>query len=418
MAIKKIFNKKGRASYKAEFYVGRDPKNNNKRIYEYSTFSTKKEASEWLSEMHLHYKSSNIERSIYAKDQKKKLITIHLDSYLSIKQGEVQDNTYKAYKQTINKWIRPYFGMYKASDISRSTVTKFVSYLLKNNCSDNSQDYALGRLKSFFDYLIDESIIKDNPVILKKKNEIINSNKKIKCHRDDEVMELMNYDFHYSIFINTLFEAGLRIGEACALRVENLDFERKRIEVIGNLQKYIPNLSTGEPEISGAFYLKNTKGRERRFVPMTNNLMTKLRSITSLKKKSDFVFETIGKRKITVIIERGPRPRCIEVPIIHKDNFSPDTFKKVQIKLGLENVLSVHSTRHWFAIKFLMNGGKIEILSQLMGHKNINTTVQNYGEFQPEYLERVEQFIGFSGDELNNSKSSGKKVLKLVRKTK
>ncbi len=65
-----------------------------------------------------------------------------------------------------------------------------------------------------------------------------------------------------------------------------------------------------------------------------------------------------------------------------------------------------------------MNGGKIEVLSQLMGHKNINTTVQNYGEFQPEYLERVEQFIGFSDGELSNASEPSRKVLKLVRKTK
>lgn len=49
---------------------------------------------------------------------------------------------------------------------------------------------------------------------------------------------------------------------------------------------------------------------------------------------------------------------------------------EVAQKLGLSQSCSPHQARHTFATRFLAKGGRIEVLQQLLGHQDINTTMK------------------------------------------
>lgn len=51
------------------------------------------------------------------------------------------------------------------------------------------------------------------------------------------------------------------------------------------------------------------------------------------------------------------------------------TLKEAAAMAGIRKRITFHCARHTFATHFLMSGGKIEVLRELLGHSNINTTM-------------------------------------------
>lgn len=54
------------------------------------------------------------------------------------------------------------------------------------------------------------------------------------------------------------------------------------------------------------------------------------------------------------------------------------TFNCVMGVIGTENKYTIHSLRHTYASRLLMNGVEISVVSKLLGHADINTTYSKY----------------------------------------
>jgi integrase len=54
----------------------------------------------------------------------------------------------------------------------------------------------------------------------------------------------------------------------------------------------------------------------------------------------------------------------------------------------LEGKCNPHAFRHGFAIQYVMNGGDLATLSDLMGHESVQTTKDHYAMFKREELRR------------------------------
>src|SRR5207244_2440428 len=48
---------------------------------------------------------------------------------------------------------------------------------------------------------------------------------------------------------------------------------------------------------------------------------------------------------------------------------------------GLRRVVTFHGLRHLFAVRLLTRGVPITVVSELLGHSDINLTVKRYGRF-------------------------------------
>lgn len=48
---------------------------------------------------------------------------------------------------------------------------------------------------------------------------------------------------------------------------------------------------------------------------------------------------------------------------------------------GLKGMVTFHSLRHYFAVKLLTRGAPINVVSEYLGHSDINLTVKRYGRF-------------------------------------
>jgi integrase len=56
-------------------------------------------------------------------------------------------------------------------------------------------------------------------------------------------------------------------------------------------------------------------------------------------------------------------------------------FADVVEAAGLKGIVTFHSLRHLFAVRLLTRGVPIAVVSELLGHSDINLTVKRYGRF-------------------------------------
>lgn len=80
---------------------------------------------------------------------------------------------------------------------------------------------------------------------------------------------------------------------------------------------------------------------------------------------------------------------------VPSDTSCNNQLRKIAIRCGIQKDFTFHSSRHTFATTVILsNGGSIESLAKMMGHKNITTT-QIYAKITNEKISRdVQQIIG------------------------
>jgi integrase len=147
---------------------------------------------------------------------------------------------------------------------------------------------------------------------------------------------------------------GLRIGEVCALRWEDVSFSEQTIYVHHTLQRV---QNTSENRRKTKIVLTTPKSAcSIRLIPLPEPLVEILRDYKTVEKgylltNSDLSF-----------IE----PRTMQ-----------NQFKKVLKESGIESA-NFHALRHTFATRCIEFGFDVKSLSEILGHATINITMNRY----------------------------------------
>ncbi len=263
--------------------------------------------------------------------------------YLKIERG-LSENSITSYENDINK-LKSFLndkGKISPLNVSADHIKEFV-YNISKEVKANSQSRIISGLKSFYDYLLFEKLIKINPVSniespkLRRKlpstlsieeiNSMINNIDKTKKESERNIA-----------IIETLYGCGLRVSELINLKISDLYFEEDFVKVTGkgNKQRLVPVSEVNKQCINT--YLINSR--------------TKL-NIDS--KSSDIIFLNRNGYKLT---------RAMIFTIV----------KSLSKKAGIKKTISPHSFRHSFATHLLENGADLKTIQQLLGHESITTT--------------------------------------------
>ena len=278
--------------------------------------------------------------------------------YLIVERG-YSEKTREAYEEDLTNFER--FLTESGEDdllkINHLDVRVYLSYLTDERYSRNSISRKIASLRSFYQYLLKEEVIKENPfsyVHLKKKN--------LKLPRffyENEMQVLFDsvkgekpLDLRNQALLEVLYGSGIRLSECSNLKLAEIDFDSEvmLIHGKGNKERYAPLGSFAQDALQEYF----EKGRKV--------LMDKYH------KSHDYVFVNHHGEPIT--------PTGIEYVL-----------NKVIKKSSLDSSIHPHMLRHTFATHLLNNGADMRTVQELLGHANLSTT-QIYAHVTKESLQK------------------------------
>ena len=164
---------------------------------------------------------------------------------------------------------------------------------------------------------------------------------------------------HYRPLVRTLFETGLRFGEAMALHVSDLDLADLDGASLSVWRSVKQDGSFGPPKTA----------RGRRVVPLTPSTAAMLRDLVVNRALNDLVFVNVNGQPV------------------RQDTFYA-RWQEALKRSGLAKRLRIHDARHTHASWLLAAGVPIHEVSAQLGHSNIQTTVNTYGHLLPGADER------------------------------
>lgn len=328
------------------------------------------------------------------------------DRYISTKYN-LRSSTRSNYKYTYDQYVRGGFGARLIKDIKYSDVKSFYTYLLnEKNLQINSVDNVHTILHPTFAMAVRDEIIRKNPSdsVLAEIKKNSGKNKGIRHALTPEqqrafirfIEQSPEYNHWYPLFV-VMFGTGCRIGEVIGLRWQDVDFEKKRI-TIDHAATYYPR-----EERKSVFEISLPKTEASiRVIPMLAQVEEALTMEYERQKVEGFSdFQLDGMTGFIFTNRNG----SLHVPhtINQAINRISEAYNAIEIikakRERREPVIiphfSCHVTRHSFCSRLCENDVNVKVIQDVMGHKQIETTLDVYAEVN--YSKKKDEFDNLSG---------------------
>ncbi|MDH4199863.1 MAG: site-specific tyrosine recombinase XerD [Spirochaetia bacterium] len=286
----------------------------------------------------------------------RKKIVKEFKDYLEIEKG-LSPNSVFSYLSDLNKLDK--FLIKENKDIvsiSKNEIQAFLREETVKQISNRTKARVIASLRQFYNYLEAQKFIQNNPM------DKVES-PKIERHLPDflsveEIKKLFQVfnkgselEFRDLTMFEILYSSGLRISEACLLKVSDLDMDNMLISVKGKggRERLVPF-----GEIAGDFL---------------KEYISKIRDQIKGNRSSEYLF----------ISKKGG-------PINRKSAWR--LLKRYIERAGINKNITPHTLRHSFATHLLQNNADLRSVQELLGHIDISTT-QIYTHLVSKELEKA-----------------------------
>ena len=306
-------------------------------------------------------------REIIVSRRKRKDFEVVTEEWLKYKKNTVKKSTYYNYSYSVAKYLYPSFA--------GKNITKIKNYNnfieeLSDTLSPKTVRDIVTKLKEIINFYEEEHNTKLN---IKKMSLPKMNKKEIQILSNKEKQKLEKYCIEQnslkSLGILICLNTGLRVGEVCALRWENVDFETRRIHV----EKTIERIYSKEENKTIVIIDTPKSITSVRTIPINSKLYNILKQIRGKSKKTDFV--------LTGSSEHYVEPRNYQYH-----------FKEI-LKRNKVKKYKFHTLRHTFATNCIEAGMDIKSLSEILGHADVSKTLNIYvhssDKAKRKYLEKI-----------------------------
>lgn len=273
-------------------------------------------------------------------------------NYLKLEKN-YSDNTIQGYYKDLLDY-KEYLNIKDIKDTDYKFIRSYLSYMFEKKYEKKTISRHISTLRSFYKYLVNENIIKKNPMILISNPKLDKKLPNFLYY--DELEILLNIPdketilgLRDALILELLYSTGIRVSELINIKVKDINFSDKKILILGkgSKERYVLYGKTLKELLN--LYLKESRPK--------------------LNKNSEYLILNKNGNNIT---DRGIR--LIISNILKKG--------------ALDYHVSPHTLRHTFATHMLDNGADLKSVQELLGHSNLSTT-QVYTHVTNERLRSV-----------------------------
>ena len=324
---------------------------NGKAQYSSVYAKTYKEVKEKLAS-----KISTVEKESIASDR----FEIIALEWLSSIRTQLKESSSVKYLNIINTYLLPTFESTFIDSITKDNVSDFCNSLLSGDdkrqaLSPKTVTSAISVLKSIFDYA---SQVKQYKVVDISGVSVKQAQQKLRVLSIAEQQRLgeylLNHQTPCNLGILLCLYTGLRIGEVCALKWEDILFDEQAIYVHRTMQR----LQTKTNSDNKTEILISTPKSDCsiRKIPIPDTIFN---LIVNAEHTSNAYF-------LTGLPNKYIEPRTMQ-----------NRFKRIIRYCDIEDA-NFHALRHTFATRCVEVGFDVKSLSEILGHANVNITLNRY----------------------------------------
>ena len=337
------------------------------------------------------------DKKITLNDMQKKNVELRTDW----KETTRGTNLY-LYKHFVSDTI----GRKKIAEIKKSDIKRFYNTLVKNGLTANTIHNIQTAIHPVFSLAVDDDIIRKNPsdgvVAEIRKSHGLETGKRhaLTEEQQNKLLDFLNQSEQYNHWLNivTVFlGTGCRVGEVIGLRWCDCDFRNGMISVNHNCV-YIPY-----GENSGQFRITTPKTNAGiREIPMMDGVKK------ALLREREKQFRNGGANNAVVYDESGNEysgfifsnrynnicnpyslNRAMQRVVEACNKWEQEKANKEHREAVVVPRFSVHQLRHTFCTRFCENETNVKVIQEIMGHKDIQTTLNVYAEATREKKQRT-----------------------------
>ena len=263
----------------------------------------------------------------------------YVEDYLLFLKTEKKlgDNTINSYMLDLEDFFKTFNGSIESC--TKKDILTYISSI--NGLEVSTVNRHISSLKSFFNYLVDESIIKVSPM---EEVSSLKSPKKLPKYLSiSEVNKLLNiplnseFDYRNKAMLELMYATGLRVSELVSIEYSNIDFENSIIRI-------------------------NGKGKKERIIPLGEIASYYLKVYLS-----DYRSKLLKRNTYNqVFLNNHGKP-------ITRQGFNY-ILENIRELTGITKEITPHVLRHSFATHLLEGGADIRSIQEMLGHENISTT--------------------------------------------
>lgn len=303
--------------------------------------------------------------------------------------------TVKSYRSQVENHIKPALGHIRLSQLHPHIIQKFYNQLQIDGCKvpkkDSDGELVRENGNIVYEYVpMSAKSIRNIHGILSKalstavKLQYIRSNPaelvtlpRVQRKELSPLMDAQVKDFltavekdRFSLILKTILFTGLRIGEACGLTWDCIDFSAGTIKVYRQLQK--------RPAKDGGLVFATPKNSKTRII-----------------KPAPFVMQYLAEQQKHQLAQRlamgedwigwstqEERKTALVFTMENGSGINPATlwrhFKNIVKEIGVPEC-RVHDLRHTFAVLSLQNGDDVKTVQSNLGHATASFTLDVYG---------------------------------------
>lgn len=314
---------------------------------------------------------------------------VYYESYLNqwlytVKKPSLKITSFDRLDKTLNKHVIPKIGHYRLNELTPIIIQEnLINAMEKEALSLSSIKKAYYATRSSCEYALGQYLVINpcNKVVLPSKHNFTNneievlSDRKTFDENDKIVLSeidrfknaatakykskdqyIYRYGYSYILMLNT----GMRTGEALALKWNDIDFKKPQIRVSKAMVETVNRENDGLPKtkyIEQSSVKTNSSNRTIPLNPTSINALLELKKI-NFSGDSGYIIEG----------ETGK-------PVTNRNYLR--SYKAILKRSGIKDS-GLHTLRHTFATQMFSRGVDVKVVSELLGHADVNVTYNTY----------------------------------------